>query len=248
MKLRAILCLGIFFLIGFLYLPLAQDVLADVDTLNTKLREAIEQKDKEKIAKLLKKGANINHVDTDGNSALKLMVFSGELEMVKYLLSAGADVDVKDAQGNTVLSLLSCFGYGNGFKQQERDILRLLIGHNADVNVNEGAGASPLHLASLEGHKEIVQELLLNNAHVNSKVGSRDIDHHYSLKQECNKYFGKPYTLFGISHNIEIPEGSTAIHLAARNGHAEIIQRNYPFAGPPVGCPPVSRAAFLMRH
>jgi hypothetical protein len=60
---------------------------------------------KEIIKRLLKAGANINHQDNKGWTALIFASRYGQEQKVKDLLSFGADVNIKNNEGHTALSL-----------------------------------------------------------------------------------------------------------------------------------------------
>jgi len=62
------------------------------------------------------------------------------------------------------------------------DILRLLLRHGADVNVQDDAGQTPLHIASRHGNIEVLHELI----HAGAEWRAVDLDgrsgvHHAAL-------------------------------------------------------------------
>ncbi|MCR5763434.1 MAG: ankyrin repeat domain-containing protein [Treponema sp.] len=62
---------------------------------------------------LIKKGADLSVISSDGQSILVLAVGNGNPKIVKILLENGADPDVKDGMG------MSARGYANLFKRKE---------------------------------------------------------------------------------------------------------------------------------
>lgn len=49
---------------------------------------------------------------------------------------------------------------------------QLLLNHGADVNATTGGGATPLHRAAYQGHKEVVETLLDAGARPDMQVTS----------------------------------------------------------------------------
>ena len=52
---------------------------------------------------LLRPGADVNAVDSEGNPVLHEAVWRGHTEIVSLLIEAGADVNAVDSEGNPVL-------------------------------------------------------------------------------------------------------------------------------------------------
>lgn len=67
---------------------------------------------------LVKKGANLNFVSRDNQTALVLAVGEGKANLCKLLVENGADPDIKDAMG------MSAYGYAKLFKHN--DIVEIL--------------------------------------------------------------------------------------------------------------------------
>ncbi len=69
---------------------------------------------------------------------------------MKCLLQSGANCNVQDDDGFTVLNhvLLMCFTpYVNLLEDQVISLVRLLLSHNADPNIKNDDGQTPLHSA-----------------------------------------------------------------------------------------------------
>jgi len=69
----------------------------------------------------LAKGANLNYVDAEGNSAAHHAVLGEHLEALRFLIAEGIDLELADGEGNTALHL-ACQ------KESREMILALLIG------------------------------------------------------------------------------------------------------------------------
>lgn len=91
---------------------------------------------------------------------LKLLkaVKEADIEQVKQLILQGADVDTKGEDDNTPLH----YAVGN------TELLQMLLEADADVNVKNSFGVTPLHEAA-KSNTEAVKLLLLKNADVEAK-------------------------------------------------------------------------------
>ena len=61
--------------------------------------------DRDSVAFLIRRGADLNRPDAQGNTPLHLAVTLGHLETVKRLIARGADINRPDAAGRTPLAL-----------------------------------------------------------------------------------------------------------------------------------------------
>jgi ankyrin repeat protein len=75
-----------------------------------------------------------------------------------------ADINARDESGSTPLLWASG---GHYFK--DGSVLRLLLEHGADINVQNQLGWSPLHLASINGALDVGHLLLGHGADVQAK-------------------------------------------------------------------------------
>ena len=139
---------------------------------NRKLMEAVGNRNRGVVRKLLEKGADVN-IKTTGFSALELALateydctrrkYSYDTEVVKMLVDAGADVNIQFIglliSGWTPLTHASSEGLFY--------IVRCLLNAGADVNVPNKDGKPALLLAADKGHTEIVKMLVENGAVLN---------------------------------------------------------------------------------
>ncbi|XP_066948602.1 protein fem-1 homolog A-like [Macrobrachium rosenbergii] len=84
-------------------------------------------------------------------TCLMLASSSGHLAIVKYLLEVGADVDSKDIDGESALH--ACANTGH------LEVMKLLLDHNARMAADY-SGLKPLLVASLRGHRDMVEYLV----------------------------------------------------------------------------------------
>lgn len=86
---------------------------------------------------LLRRGAQVNRADADGNTPLHIAILRGHLATVGRLLIYGADVNQKDGSGRLPLDLARTVA-SNREHPDGRDILKLLerSGARADPSLN----------------------------------------------------------------------------------------------------------------
>jgi hypothetical protein len=113
-------------------------------------------------------GANVDVRDRYGRYPLHAAAYSGNFEVVRILIEYDpANVDAKSWGGSTPLLSASA---GHHFK--DGSVLRLLLEHGADINVQSQSGRTPLHWASTYGALEVVRVLLEHGADVEAKENS----------------------------------------------------------------------------
>lgn len=100
-------------------------------------------------------GASPNSRNDFQETPLHCAATNGQIEIARLLLRSGANVNAKDFIESTPLHCAACFDRLN--------TARLLIENGADVNAKSSLfDATPLHVAALYGHDEIL--LMLKNA------------------------------------------------------------------------------------
>jgi uncharacterized protein len=103
----------------------------------------------------------------DGFSGLGLAAFFGHIEALRLLLQAGADPNAASRNKMRVTPLHSAVAQRDGKKAAE--MTRLLLAQNANVNLAQDGGWTPLHQAAAHGQTEILTMLLQRNANVRAK-------------------------------------------------------------------------------
>jgi ankyrin repeat protein len=149
------------------------------------LLEAVDKGRLSLVIELLKKGADVNDKDDDGQTALHRAVAKGHKSLTVALIALGADLGEKDAKGRTPMMLAAEAG--------NADVLGLLLAPDAasgmakdalglagaELKINlqgfgdrlkgavssaqdqtDGEGRTPLMLAAAKGHSECVKRLL----------------------------------------------------------------------------------------
>ncbi|KAL1264342.1 hypothetical protein QQF64_004697 [Cirrhinus molitorella] len=185
-------------------LPLAHKLLAKVKTNRNKLLGST-------------KRLNVNYQDQDGFSALHHAALTGTTDLLSLLLEAQATVDIKDSNGMRPLHYAAWQG--------KADSVLMLLRAGASVNGASQDGQIPLHLAAQYGHYEVSEMLLQHQSNPCTVNKAKKTP----LDLACE--FGRlKVTQLLLSSNMVVAllEGNgrdnTPLHLAARNGHKDIIR------------------------
>ncbi|XP_040898761.1 histone-lysine N-methyltransferase EHMT1a isoform X2 [Toxotes jaculatrix] len=135
---------------------------------------------------LVQAGANLDMFDEEQRTPLMVACENNHLDTVKYLLRAGAAISHKDIMGFTCLHLAAKLGHYdivhhllskaskhiNGqddggwtpitwaIEYKHKELVHLLLGRGADVNIRDKEENVCLHWAALSGCDDIAQALL----------------------------------------------------------------------------------------
>jgi hypothetical protein len=100
-----------------------------------------------------------------GRNPLHAAAYSGNFEVVRVLIEYHpVAINARDTDGWTALHLAS-----RGHHSEHSSVLRLLLEHGADINVQNKGGGTPLSRASIYGALEVVRLLLGRGADVEAK-------------------------------------------------------------------------------
>ena len=108
--------------------------------------------DMPKIQDLIKRGADVEAKNDDGETPLHMVAYRNSIETAKLLIEMGADVDAKDDYGETPLHWAS---YNNRI-----EIAKLLIDKGADVEAKRNDGWTPLDLAQSDEMEELLEKYM----------------------------------------------------------------------------------------
>ncbi|XP_057548477.1 putative E3 ubiquitin-protein ligase XBAT31 isoform X2 [Amaranthus tricolor] len=148
---------------------------------------------------LLEQSVNLDALNRYKQTPLMLAAKHGKISCVEKLLDAGANILMFDSwRGRTCLHYAAYFGHSDCLKAilstARRSHVALSWGFTRFVNIIDGKGATPLHLAACHRQPECVHILLDHGALVCASTGR----------------FGYP--------------GSTPLHLAARGGSLNCVR------------------------
>ncbi len=130
------------------------------------IADAAMQSNIDLVERLIRDGANVNSIQSDGSTALHWASYNADAEMAEILIKAGADPRARTRNGSTPCGL-----------RPDEEILELLPNYSRLelmlMRIYPWEGA--LMLAARSGVAEAVQVLLAAGADVNAKgIRSRD--------------------------------------------------------------------------
>lgn len=102
----------------------------------------------------------INSVSQMGFSPLILACYRGNVEVAKYLIDKTKDLNYNSPEGTALSSL--CINYN-------KELVEKILAKNADPNIQDSHGNTPLLWAVKRNNLELVSLLLKNKADINMK-------------------------------------------------------------------------------
>lgn len=133
---------------------------------DTRLAEAVKNRDADAVRALLEQRADVNTPQADGATALHWAAYWNDVDTADLLISAGANVNAVNDLGVTPLFLAST--------NEDPTIVTRLLTTGADPNLAHVSGESPLMAAARTGRVQAVKALLAHGANVNAKETSHD--------------------------------------------------------------------------
>jgi hypothetical protein len=103
----------------------------------------------------ISRGADINKLNANGESAMALAAWRGHLEAVKWLLERGARINAAPRQWSA-LHYAVFAGHP--------EVANYLIEQGADINAQSTNGSSVLMMAVYEGHQDLARKLIEKGA------------------------------------------------------------------------------------
>ncbi|KAI9255498.1 hypothetical protein BY458DRAFT_520184 [Sporodiniella umbellata] len=147
-------------------------------------------------------------------SCLHVAAMNGRRDLLEACIEHNAKVEATDAYGRTALHYATM----NGFT----DCIEYLIKRNTDIECRDHDGFSPLIYAVMNGHTSAVQILIQAEANVEPRHTGDPIP----LSLAC--HFGHTDIALMLynqgAKNLPNAESLYPLHLAARQGHAELCR------------------------
>jgi ankyrin repeat protein len=126
------------------------------------------------LKELMKKDPNIiNQTNETGFSPLILACYRGNVEVAKFLIDNVKDVNYKSQEG-TALAGLSV--------KYNKDLVERLLNKNADPNIADQTGSTPLFWAVKFGNKELIELLIKHKADKSKKDSMGMTPFEYALQ------------------------------------------------------------------
>lgn len=121
----------------------------------------------------------LDNKDVEERTALFMAVENQRRRMTRMLLQRGADPNIPDRYRRTCLHIAveSCAPTNSRSDVDSRtptsgrsmEMVKILLGHNADPNIRDNTDKTPLYLASGLGNVQVVDQLLKAGADVNGR-------------------------------------------------------------------------------
>lgn len=112
---------------------------------------------KEAVVLLIAKGADPHGRDGNGFTALHAAAHAGHLDIVVLLIDLG--VNINDQQNKVKITPLHAAA-----ERDFREIAEVLLVRGADVDLKAGTGHTPVVMATLKAHAEMVKLLRIHGA------------------------------------------------------------------------------------
>ncbi|MCJ8736154.1 hypothetical protein PDJAM_G00255610 [Pangasius djambal] len=164
--------------------------------------------DQEEVAELLRQGADINHANVDGLTALHQACIDENAEMVQFLVESGSEVNRGDNEGWTPLhAAASC-----GFIQ----ITKYLIEHGAQVGAVNSEGELPLDVATEEAMERLLK----------AEIKKQGVDMEQARREEERVMMQDAMAFLAGSGSL-VPHPNTkatSLHVAAAKGYIEVLK------------------------
>ncbi|KAK4865950.1 hypothetical protein LT330_009043 [Penicillium expansum] len=129
----------------------------------TGLHLAAEYGHKEIAEALCEAGADVNFLDTNGETPLVRAAAGGFKALVLMLLEKRSKIQTQGRRYGTALHSAALHGH--------LDIVEILLSHGADIKITSGQFGTALHAACLRGHEGVVRQLLDAKADINAPGG-----------------------------------------------------------------------------
>lgn len=143
-------------------------------------------------------------------------VYFGNLAKIKELLEKNRNlISTKENEGFQALHIATVEGHS--------DVIRYLVGTNADINGKGKWGWTPLHLAVIFDRPQIAQLLLSLKADPATKMDWGNTPLHEAGYQGSVE-MAELFLGAGISVEIEDNEGNTPLHAAASRNRLEVVK------------------------
>ena len=168
--------------------------------------------EKTPISNLIRNGANIHALSSNGTSLLHDAASHGNIEALKRLYAAGVPLNTPNKSGSTALHLAAARG--------DHGMTRTLLGLGANVHVRNAKGQTALHIAGSLGHD------VLPYVRAGAKVNARDRRQRTAMHQAASRGNAAAIQRLldsGAHINAQEVGGMTPMHIAASRGHGNVV-------------------------
>ncbi|MEO8050616.1 MAG: ankyrin repeat domain-containing protein [Acidobacteriota bacterium] len=215
------------------------------------LADAVERGDKQAVASLLEKHADVNATQGDGATALHWATYLNDAPTTAALLAAGANVNARNDLGVTPLALAAEQGGAavielllkagakpndptnfvntgepplmHAARSGSVDAVKVLIKAGADVNAKEDwNGQTALMWAAAEGHERVVETLLDSGADLKATSNAGTTPFMFAVRKGDIPSV-KVMLAKGADVNERRPDLATPLLVAIINGYEDLV-------------------------
>ncbi len=186
------------------------------------IHEAVGQGNIEQIKSIIEEfPESVNSKDANGRTPLR---FTDNPEIIKLLIEKGADSHIKDNRGRSPLKFLMNFALRfPGLREQKKEALSAYIESGVRFPAKGDDGKYFLHSAAQIGHKEIVEQLISNEAYLSTLNNNDGTFLHSAAFGGLSKTVQKLVN-DGFKIDLKNRYGQTPIILAAMEGKQNVVE------------------------
>jgi ankyrin repeat protein len=179
------------------------------------LADAVQKKDRAKVAALLKQDVDVNASQADGMTALHWAVYHDDMPTATLLVKAGANAKAGNRYDVTPLSLACTNG--------NTEIVELLLKAGAGADTTLRGGETALMTAARTGKVGPVKALLSRGAKVNAKDRKGQTALMWAAA-EGHADVVSTLLAVGADFKSPLPSGFTPLLFAAREGRIDVVR------------------------
>ena len=177
-------------------------------------RAEYDHDEEETVLLLIRSGAEVIKPKANGWTPLHLAAWNGNAQICKTLLQYGASTSSKTSDGSTSLHLAA---------HKSLAALEVLVTSGSSLEVQDGTGLTPLHMAAAGENIENVRYLLQNGAPLNIK--HKEGETALQLAMSCSHLESACLLIeYGADANVVGPDGNNVLHTAASNDFMELAR------------------------
>lgn len=176
------------------------------------LFEAVRKGDFDKVKLLINAEVDVNAQDVNGDTSIILAARAGNLKILQLLVENGADINSQD---NKYLGTALHWAIKRR-PVKYLDIMKYLISKDANLELCNEDGNTPIIFAAQEAELEAVKLLAENGADVNAQNKCLQTALHKAIEQwYCNYIVKYLVNVPNINLNLKDEENLTPLHLAS---------------------------------
>jgi ankyrin repeat protein len=182
------------------------------------LYDAAERGDVTRVTALIQQGASLDfkHKRSAWTPLHAVILGNTNIEVLRVLVEAGAELNSREKMfQHTPLHAAVLMG--------NLQALKLLVDGGADLNIKDLYGDTPLYSAAANGKLEIARELLEGGAQVHMKSDKTGWTPLLAAVVKRDVGMARILMEHGAVNELADKRGTTCLHVAARNGHMEML-------------------------